>query len=124
MALQIYDQLLQFPLFLGMSRDDLSQVAAHTKFDFVKEEADSPSVFRNKSKLAVKTVTRIVQRYFLSLEDHTAPGTVQPHDSVGNSQLSLTCQPPYAENFSVTKEIKHLTGYITASGSLSGLSGN
>ena len=40
MALQIYDQLLQFPLFLGMSRDDLSQVAAHTKFDFVKEEAD------------------------------------------------------------------------------------
>ena len=29
-----------------------------------------------------------------------------------------------AENFSVTKEIKHLTGYITASGSLSGLSGN
>ena len=38
MALQIYDQLLQFPIFLGMSRDDLSQVAAHTKFDFVKEE--------------------------------------------------------------------------------------
>lgn len=29
-----------------------------------------------------------------------------------------------AENSSVTKEIKHLTGYITASGSLSGLSGN
>jgi hypothetical protein len=31
--LQLYDQLLQFPLFQGMSRDDLSQVAGHTKFD-------------------------------------------------------------------------------------------
>jgi CRP-like cAMP-binding protein len=39
MPLQIFDLLLQFPLFLGMSRDDLDQVAAHTKFDFVKAEA-------------------------------------------------------------------------------------
>ena len=32
----LFDQLLQFPLFLGMIRDDLSQVAGHTKFDFQK----------------------------------------------------------------------------------------
>ena len=34
--LQLFDQLLQFPLFQGMSRDDLAQVAGHTKFDFQK----------------------------------------------------------------------------------------
>jgi CRP-like cAMP-binding protein len=34
--LQLYDQLLQFPLFQGMSHDDLAQVAGHTKFDFQK----------------------------------------------------------------------------------------
>lgn len=33
---KFHDQLLQFPLFQGMSRDDLSQVAGHTRFDFVK----------------------------------------------------------------------------------------
>lgn len=37
--LQIYRQLLQFPLFQGMSHDDLQQVAAYTKFDFRKYAA-------------------------------------------------------------------------------------
>ena len=35
-VLQIYDQLLQFPLFQGMSRDDLEIVAGHTRFGFSK----------------------------------------------------------------------------------------
>lgn len=35
-TLQIFDQLLQFPLFQGMSRDNLAQVAGHTKFGFMK----------------------------------------------------------------------------------------
>ena len=35
-ALQIYDKLLQFPLFQGMSRDDLEVVAGHTRFGFLK----------------------------------------------------------------------------------------
>jgi CRP-like cAMP-binding protein len=34
--LKLYDQLLQFSLFQGMSRGDLMEVAGHTKFDFVK----------------------------------------------------------------------------------------
>ncbi len=33
---QIYDQLLQFPLFQGMSHDDLEIVAGHTRFGFLK----------------------------------------------------------------------------------------
>ena len=32
----IYDQLLQFTLFQGMSRADLMEVVTHTKFDFSK----------------------------------------------------------------------------------------
>lgn len=35
-TLQIYDKLLQFSLFQGMSRDDLELVAGHTRFGFVK----------------------------------------------------------------------------------------
>ena len=38
-GLQIYDKLLQFPLFQGMSRDDLEIVAGHTRFGFQKVSA-------------------------------------------------------------------------------------
>ena len=38
-VLQIYDRLLQFPLFQGMSRDDLEIVAGHTRFGFLKVTA-------------------------------------------------------------------------------------
>lgn len=34
--LKIFDQLLQFPLFQGMSRDDLEIIAGHIRFGFVK----------------------------------------------------------------------------------------
>lgn len=43
-TLQIYDQLLQFPLFQGMSRDDLEIVAGHTRFGFSKLSAGKPVV--------------------------------------------------------------------------------
>lgn len=38
-VLQIYDRLLQFPLFQGMSRDDLEIVAGHIRFGFQKVTA-------------------------------------------------------------------------------------
>ena len=38
-TLRIYDQLLQFPLFQGMSRDDLEIIAGHTRFGFMKVTA-------------------------------------------------------------------------------------
>lgn len=40
--LKIFDQLLQFPLFQGMSRDDLEIIAGHIRFDFVKIPAGRP----------------------------------------------------------------------------------
>ena len=38
-VLKIYDQLLQFPLFQGMSHDDLEIVAGHIRFGFMKVSA-------------------------------------------------------------------------------------
>lgn len=43
-GLRIYDQLLQFPLFQGMSHDDLEIVAGHIRFGFVKIAAGKPVV--------------------------------------------------------------------------------
>ncbi|MBR1548202.1 MAG: cyclic nucleotide-binding domain-containing protein, partial [Prevotella sp.] len=34
--MEIYDRLLQFTLFQGMSHADLMEVVGHTKFDFTK----------------------------------------------------------------------------------------
>ena len=36
--LKIYDHLLRFPLFQGLSRAELLQLAGNTKFGFVKEK--------------------------------------------------------------------------------------
>ena len=35
-GIQLYDKLLELPLFQGMSRNDLNEVIAHTKFGFLK----------------------------------------------------------------------------------------
>lgn len=35
-SLQLFEQLLKFPLFQGMSRGDLEQIAGHTRLDFIK----------------------------------------------------------------------------------------
>ena len=37
-TIQLYDKLLEFPLFQGMSQNELMQVVAHTKFNFLKIE--------------------------------------------------------------------------------------
>ena len=36
LRLKFYDQLLQFPLFQGLSRSELLQMAGNTKFGFLK----------------------------------------------------------------------------------------
>lgn len=55
-ALQLFDKLLQFPLFQGMSRDDLEIVAGHTRFGFLKVGA---------GKTIVKSGDNCTQLYFL-----------------------------------------------------------
>ena len=57
-TLQIYDKLLQFPLFQGMSRDDLEIIAGHTRFGFLKVASGRP---------VVKSGEACTQLYFLSM---------------------------------------------------------
>lgn len=55
-VLQLFDKLLQFPLFQGMSRDDLEIVAGHTRFGFLKIGA---------GKTVVKSGDNCTQLHFL-----------------------------------------------------------
>ena len=50
--------LLQLPLFMGMARDDLQQIVAHTKFDFFKRPADSKVISEGDRCEAVVILTR------------------------------------------------------------------
>lgn len=94
MPLQLFDQLLQFPLFLGMSRDDLNQIAAHTKFDFVKEETGSKLISVDDSCTGfcflltgqVSVETRSDDGSYLLTERLSAPVILQPEALFGYNQ--------------------------------------
>lgn len=43
----LYEQILSLPLFQGLSHDDLSNIVAHTKFDFTKVDAGSVIIREN-----------------------------------------------------------------------------
>ncbi len=90
----IYDQLLQFTLFQGMSRADLMEVVTHTKFGFTKVAA---------GKRVVRDGDKCTHLYFLTngtlecetlSDDHScrvverisAPYTLQPERIFGLSQ--------------------------------------
>ena len=42
--LRIYDRLSQFPLFLGMSHNDIMELVAHNRLDFIKMPAEQTIV--------------------------------------------------------------------------------
>ena len=93
-TLQLYDQLLQFPLFLGMSRDNLAKVAGHTKFGFmkckqgeviVKEGAPCTQLhFLLSGVLRVETYSD--NRSYTVVEQLTAPYILQPEAIFGYHQ--------------------------------------
>lgn len=73
--MEIYDRLLQFPLFQGMSHGELMQVVAHTKMGFTKYEAD---------KRIVREGEACTHLMFL------IGGTVQACTSADNKGYSVT----------------------------------
>ena len=89
-----FDLLLQLPLFQGMSRDDLTEVVAHTKMDFSKKSAghvvahtDTPCqqlIFILKGDINV-TTTAIDRHYSVSETLH-APLALQPERLFGLQQ--------------------------------------
>ena len=93
-SLQIYEKLLLFPLFQGMSRDDLEQVAGHTRLGFSKINAGTTVVadgddcqqlfFMINGTLRVETMSD--DRGYTVVEQLEAPVILQPEVVFGYTQ--------------------------------------
>ncbi len=96
--MEIYDRLLQFTLFQGMSHADLMQVAGHTKFGFSKLPAGKRLVregdpcthlyFLTSGTLSAETETD--DHSYRVVEQINAPFTVQPEHLFGINQRYTT----------------------------------
>ena len=108
-TLQIYDQLLQFPLFQGMSRDDLEIVAGHTRFGFTKMPAGK-QVLKNGSACqqmfflingSVKIQSYADDNGYSVEETVTAPHLLQLESAFGYYQR-------YTHDFTTTTDVNFL----------------
>lgn len=92
--LKLYDHLLQFPLFQGMSRDNLAQVAGHTKFGFQKsptgqviataDDACTQLIFLLTGTLQAESFSD--DHSYSVVEELTAPYLIQPEAIFGYHQ--------------------------------------
>ena len=73
--LQLYDKLLELPLFIGISTDELSDIVGQTKFGFHKLVADKPLVSMDADN----------HRYRIE-EELPAPAVIQPEHFFGLMQ--------------------------------------
>ena len=92
--MEIYDRLLQFTLFQGMSHADLMPVAGHTKFGFSKlaagkrllKDGDNCTnlIFLTNGTLTVETQS--IDHGCRVVEQVSAPYIIQPYHLFGISQ--------------------------------------
>ena len=93
-ALQIFDKLLQFPLFQGMSRDDLELVAGHTRFGFSKVQQGKIVVKEGAACTrlcflingTIRVESRSDDRSYRVVEQMLAPYILQPEAIFGYNQ--------------------------------------
>ena len=93
-SLQLYDKLLQFTLFQGMSHADLMQVVAHTKLDFSKLTAEKRIVREGDAcqqlifviNGTIQAETQSDDHAYRVVETLNAPYTIQPQRLFGLSQ--------------------------------------
>lgn len=93
-TLQIYEKLLLFPLFQGMSRDDLELVAGHTRFGFSKMNQGSTIVTEGDDCLqllflingTLRVETMADDRSYMVVEQLEAPVILQPEVIFGYTQ--------------------------------------
>ena len=93
-TLQIFDKLLQFSLFQGMSRDDLELVAGHTRFGFVKVPQGKTVVKEGVACThlyflingTVRVESRSDDRSYAVIEQMQAPYILQPEAIFGYQQ--------------------------------------
>ena len=92
--MEIYDQLLRFPLFLGMSHADLMEVVGHTRLGFSKLPAGKWLVREGKPCTHLIFLTHGTLQCETQSADHScrvvehlsAPYTLQPEQLFGLSQ--------------------------------------
>ncbi|MBQ8988835.1 MAG: Crp/Fnr family transcriptional regulator [Prevotella sp.] len=109
-TLRIYDQLLQFPLFQGMSRDDLEIIAGHIRFGFVKVSAGKPIVQVGESCTqlcflingTVRVETFADEHRYMVAEQVSAPYVLQQEAIFGYYQS-------YTHNFTALTDVNLLT---------------
>ena len=96
--LRLYDQLLQFPLFQGLSRAELSQLAGNTKFGFMKLPARKPVVAEGQPSQqlyflvggSIEMSTASDDGGYRVVEQLSAPYLIQPESLFGLHQR-YTC---------------------------------
>ncbi len=96
--MEIYDRLLQFTLFQGMSRADLMEVVTHTKMGFHKitvgkkvvKEGDDCTRFYMLTNGTMELETMSDDRSCKVVETVNAPYTLQPERLFGISQRYTT----------------------------------
>lgn len=93
-SLQLFDQLLKFPLFQGMSRSDLEQIAGRTRLDFVKHSSGKVILREGESSTRLclllsgtLEVTTVSDDHSYSMTEHLqAPFLLQPETIFGYQQ--------------------------------------
>ena len=108
--MEIYDRLLQFPLFQGMSHNELMQVVTHTKIGFTKSAAGKRIVregddcthlyFLISGTLTAETAAD--DRGYTVVEQLSAPYILQPERLFGIQQR-------YASSFSTATPCHFIT---------------
>lgn len=87
----LYKKLINLPLFVGMGRDDMEQIIAHTKFDFIKVEIGDKIVEegeKNGQLLLlvdgeIEMETHAHDNGYTVYEYLSAPYTLQPERTFG-----------------------------------------
>ncbi|WP_104368512.1 Crp/Fnr family transcriptional regulator [Prevotella sp. MGM1] len=93
-GIQLYDKLLQFPLFQGMGRSELMQIISRTKFNFMKfpagkriiKEGDKCNNMYLLMNGTIRTVTASDDHNYIIDEELGAPYMIQPECIFGLSQ--------------------------------------
>ena len=108
--LRLYDSLQQFPLFQGLSRAELLQLAGQTKFGFMKlatghtvvreDEACSQFLFLISGRLALTTISD--DRRYKVEETLSAPWLLQPEALFGAHPRYMCCAVTLGESHFIT----------------------
>lgn len=120
--MQLFDQLLQFPMFQGMSRDHLAQVVGNTKFGFQKftsgqvvvREDDACTQLYFLLTGTLQVTTRSDDHTYTVVEQVSAPYVLQPEAIYGYNQRFTHTFAALGETSFITigkDEVMRLSGH-------------